>query len=225
VTPTGGVTETWVREALRVHRRYEKEIVEECGLCPWATRARTDDKVREFVLMQTDEALEPSAAAIESLCKDDRIEVAFLIYPRLEIPREDFHAFAARVRDAEAERRGPGNNPFVLAAFHPDAKPDLSDPERLIPFLRRTPDATVQLVRGSVLDHVRSGTPQGTRFFSMGAFDPTAFVTPAAPPLRERIARTNLATTERMGVDELTRRLDDIRRDRDESYRALQLRT
>jgi hypothetical protein len=127
------------------------------------------------------------------------------------------------VRDAEAERRGPGNNPFVLAAFHPDAKPDLSDPERLIPFLRRTPDATMQLVRGSVLDRVRSGTPQGTQFFSMGAFDPSAFVAPA-PPLRERIARTNLATTERMGLDELTRRLDDIRHDRDESYRALQSR-
>jgi hypothetical protein len=218
-----GVADAWVREALRVHRRYEVEIVEACGLCPWATRVRTDGKVREFVLMQTDEVMEPSAEAIESLCADDRIEVAFLIYPRLEIGRDEFHAFAARVRDAEAERRGPGNNPFVLAAFHPDAKPDLTDPERLIPFLRRTPDATMQLLRGSVLDRVRSGTPQGTQFFNVGDFDPSTFVAPA-PPLRERIARTNLATTERMGVAELTRRLDDIRRDRDESYKTLQLR-
>ncbi len=218
-----GVADAWVREALRVHRRYEVEIVEACGLCPWATRVRTDDKVREFVLMQTDEAMAPSAEAIESLCADDLIEVAFHIYPRLEIGRDDFHAFAARVRDAEAERRGPGNNPFVLAAFHPDATPDLTDPERLIPFLRRTPDATMQLLRGTVLDRVRSGTPQGTQFFNIGDFDPSAFVAPA-PPLRERIARTNLATTERMGLAELTRRLDDIRRDRDETYQALQSR-
>ncbi len=215
--------EAWIREALRVHHRYEKEIVEACGLCPWATRVRADGKVREFVLMQTDDALAPSAAAIESLCADDVIEVAFLIYPRFEVDRDAFNTFAARVRDAEAERRGPGNNPFVLAAFHPAANPDLSDPERLIPFLRRTPDATLQLLRASVLDRVRSGTPQGTQFFNIGDFDPSAFVAPP-PPLRERIARTNLATTERMGLAELTRRLDDIRRDRNESYQALQLR-
>lgn len=216
----GGDAE-WVREALRVHRRYETEIVEACGLCPWATRVRADGKMRECVLLQSDLALAPSAAAIESLCADDDVEVAFLIYPRLELTRDDFHAFAGRVRDAEAERHGPGNNPFVIAAFHPEAKPDLSDAERLIPFLRRTPDATLQLLRASVLDRVRSGTPQGTQFFNIGDFDPATFVAPA-PPLRERIARTNLATTERMGVDELTRRLDAIRRDRDESYRALQ---
>jgi hypothetical protein len=223
VTEAAGA-DPWVREALRLHRRYETEIVEACGLCPWATRSRTEGKIREAVLMQTDEALEPSAAAIARFCKDAHLEVAFLIFPRLEISRDDFHAFTARVRDAEVELHGPGNNPFVIAAFHPDAKPDLSDAERLIPFLRRTPDPTMQLLRASVLDRVRSGTPQGTQFFNIGDFDPASFVAPA-PPLRERIAKTNLATTERMGVGALTKKLDEIRRDRDESYRGLKARS
>ena len=44
------------------------------------------------------------------------------------------------------------------------------------------------------------------------------------PPLRERIAKTNLATARRVGLDVIKGCLDDIRRDRDETYGALAAR-
>ena len=76
-------------------------------------------------------------------------------------------------------------------------------------------------MRSSVLDAVRSGASQGTQFVSLAAVEASLSGASAMPPLRERIARANLTTTRRMGVDELRRLLDDIRRDRDEAYEAL----
>lgn len=211
----------WVREALRVHRRYQIEIVERCGLCPWAEAARLGGKVREHVLLQTDVAdVGPSLAAMEALAADRSVEVAFLVYPRLAVTRAGLEDFAAAVRDADARRHDLGKVPFVSAVFHPDAEPETDDPERLIPFLRRTPDPTFQLVRVAVLDSVRSLTSQGTQFVSLASFE--AIQSGYAPvPLRERIARTNLATVQRMGVEAMRRALDDIRRDRDEAYARL----
>ncbi len=106
----------------------------------------------------------------------------------------------------------------MFAAFHPDAAPDTTHAERLIPFLRRTPDPSIQLVRASALERVRAGSPEGTQFVDAAALDLRA-VYPL--PLRERIARANLATAQRIGIGELTRRLDEILRDRQETYAAL----
>jgi hypothetical protein len=221
--------DAWTEQALRLYRRYQLEIVEALNLCPWAERARLEGRVREHVLLQTDDAsVELSLLAIgdaESR-RDERtaapqVEVAILIYPRLKIGRADFDAFAARIRDAEAARHELGRVPFVSAVFHPEATADRSDAERLIPFLRRTPDPTIQLLRASVLERVRNRAPQGTQFVDLDALEASAAGGGDATPLRERIARSNLMTVERMGVGELTRRLDAIRRDRDESYRAL----
>jgi hypothetical protein len=213
----------WIREALRVHRRYQTEIVERCGLCPWAEGARLGGKVREHVLLQTDVGdVEPSLQALAGLAADSSVEVGFLVYPRISVSRSELEGFAARVRDADGARYELGRVPFVFAVFHPEGEPDTGDPERLIPFLRRTPDPTFQIVRVSVLDAVRSLTSQGTQFVNVSAFEALQAV-PAQPqvPLRERIARANLATVRRMGVDAMRRALDDIRRDRDESYARL----
>jgi len=213
----------WQREALRVHRRYQREVVEALGLCPWAERARLDGKVRERVLIETDERdVAPSVAAIGALVDDPDAEVVFLVYPRLALGRAAFDDFASRVRAADTARYPLGAVPFVFAVFHPDAEPDTGDPERLIPFLRRTPDPTLQLVRSSVLDAVRSVASQGTQFVSIGAIEASVSGTAGPPPLRERIARANLATARRTGVDALGRVLDDIRRDRDAAYAALE---
>ncbi|HEX4446201.1 MAG TPA: hypothetical protein VH044_05680, partial [Polyangiaceae bacterium] len=127
------------------------------------------------------------------------------------------------LRDADSRRHDLGAVPFVFAAFHPEAEPDTADPERLIPFLRRTPDPTLQVLRASVLDSIRSGASQGTQFLDMASLEAVITGT-VQPPLRERIARANLATAERIGITALRARLDDIRRDRDETYRALAAR-
>lgn len=214
-----------MREATRVHRRYQVEIVEACGLCPWAERSRVEGHVREFVLFETDPSrVEPSVEIMASLIAAEDIEVAFLIYPVLPLTRLEFESFAARVRTVDAATHEVGRIPFVSAAFHPEAAADVTQAERLIPFLRRSPDPTIQLIRGSVLERVRGVAPQGTQFIDLESHDMFA-TTPNAPPtasLRERIAKANLVTTLRIGVPELSRRMDEIRRDRDEAYGRVQ---
>ena len=218
------VQDRWTREAVRLHRRYQTEIVEAYRLCPWAERAIADGRVREAVILQDGSgAVEPSLAAIDSWIDDPTADVAFAIYPRLALGRQEFHDFAARLRNADTARHELGAVPFVFAAFHPEADPDTADPERLIPFLRRTPDPTLQFLRASALDGIRSGASQGTQFLDIASLDAILSGT-AQPPLRERVARANLATAERCGIAALRRHLDDIRRDRDETYRALAAR-
>jgi hypothetical protein len=204
-----------------LHRRYQTEIVEAYRLCPWAERAIADGRVREAVILQESGGeVEPSLAAIDSWVDDPTADVAFAIYPRLALGRQEFHEFAARVRSADTARHELGAVPFVFAAFHPEADPDMGDPERLIPFLRRTPDPTLQFLRASALDGIRSGASQGTQFLDIASLDAVLSGT-AQPPLRERVARANMATAERCGIAALRRHLDDIRRDRDETYGAL----
>jgi hypothetical protein len=214
----------WTREALRLHRRYQTEIVDAFGLCPWADRAAREGRVRERVSLQNDDTnMAPSLAALDAWMVDLGVDVAFLIYPRLRVSRTGFHDFTARLRDADTPRHPLGRVPFVMAAFHPDATADTSDPERLIPFLRRTPDPTLQVLRSTVLDGIRNGASQGTQFFNMASLD-AAFSGHSQPPLRERIAKTNLATSKRVGLEVIKGCLDDIRRDREETYRAFAAR-
>jgi hypothetical protein len=213
----------WTDEATRLHYRYQLEIVEACGLCPWAERARVGDNFRSRVLFQTDaREVGASLAAIDDFIADPRADVAVIVYPRLRLGRLEFERFMGTIRDADAARHSLGGIPFVCAAFHPDAVADASEAERLIPFLRRTPDPTIQLLRTTLLERVRNGTPQGTQFVDMRALnDEAAMRTPMS--LRERIATTNLATAERMGLAELGRRMDGIAHDRMTTYRALEL--
>lgn len=231
---TRGLEEdAWTEQALRLYRRYELEIVGALNLCPWAEKARLEGRVREHILLQTEDAsVEPSLLALRDAdsARDaptaaPEVDVALLIYPRLQIGRVDFDDFAARIRDAEAARHELGRVPFVSAVFHPLATPDRSQPERLIPFLRRTPDPTIQFVRASILERVRERAPQGTQFVDLASLDASASNGGEATPLRERIARSNLMTVERIGIAELTHRLDEIKRDRDASYRALAMVT
>jgi hypothetical protein len=98
---------------------------------------------------------------------------------------------------------------------------DLDEPERLIPFLRRTPDPCIQLVRMTTLKRVRSGTPEGTQFVDIASFE-AGLSTDAAPSLRERIARANHDTLKRMGVEEFSARIGDILHDRDMAYASLE---
>src|SRR5580658_6088423 len=121
-----GRGEAWIREAKRLSSRYRREIVEGCGLCPWAERARTDGRIAERVLLDTEARVDATVRAIEEFVADAKVLVAFLIYPRLSLSRSAFETFAARVRVADAGRHPLGEIPFVLAAFHPDATADLA---------------------------------------------------------------------------------------------------
>jgi hypothetical protein len=210
-----------IREALRLNRRYVTEIVEGLDLCPWAARALREGHVARRVIVERGDAGMPASLdAIAELARDETAEIGLLIYPRVDAGRLEFERFVGRLRERDAARHELGSIPFAMAAFHPDAPADLSDPERLIPFLRRSPDPTIQLVRESVLERVRGS--EGTSFVDLSSIDLAALsALEPSRSLRERIAGANLEMIARVGVAEVERRLADILRDRDESYARL----
>jgi hypothetical protein len=216
------VAQAWVREATRLHQRYVIEIVEQFGLCPWATRARLGGRVRVEVSLQSESAsLEPSLAALDQWALDDGMEVGFLLFPCLRLARVEFDRFTAMVRAANSKRHALGAAPFAMVAFHPEASPSLEDAERLIPFLRRTPDPCIQVIRIAVLDRVRGTVPEGTQFVDVNLLEAAATGAVAELSVRDRVCRANLETAQRVGVDELRRCMDEIHRDRDATYRRL----
>lgn len=214
------MTSEFAAQAVRLHTRYLVEIVEELGLCPWAKRSRVERTMRQHAseAETLDAAVDDTLAFIRSLDAEGHVEVAFAIFPRLDVERRAFDVVATRVTEREAARHPLGEVPFMMAAFHPDALADTRTPERFIPYLRRTPDACIQLVRATALEAVRERTPQGKRLVDVATFDPNS---PPDVPLRERIARTNLDTAHRLGLPELARRLAAIHADRDRTYAAL----
>jgi len=207
-----------VRQAIRIYRRYQVEIVEALTLCPWAERARLDARVAERVIVGSELDVEEPLREIERLARDPEVEIGLLIFPRLGLSRPEFERFVAGVIQKDSARREVGTTPFAMAAFHPDAEPDFGSPERLIPFLRRSPDPTIQLVRCSALDRVREGFNEGTHFMDVSMIATLELPSENTTPLRERIARANQRTVEQLGVAEIERRLSAIFTDRDATY-------
>ena len=206
-------------EALRVYRRYMLEVVEGFTLCPWAAAARRDGHVTEHVILAENIA-DPrqSLALLGCLAGQLETEIALFIYPDLQLDRLGFESFVRTVREQDAARYEVGGIPFAMAAFHPDARADVKDPERLIPFLRRTPDPTIQVVRRTALDRVRGNAPEGTQFFDLANLATLPLPQKEPLSLRQRIAQANLDTALEVGVERLEALFQDIRRDRDESY-------
>jgi len=209
-------------EALRVYRRYASEVVEAFTLCPWAAAARRDGHVVEAVILAENRA-DPrqTLSLLDSLTDRLETDIALFIYPDLELDRLGFESFVRTVRERDAARHEVGTIPFAMAAFHPDAQPDPSEPERLIPFLRRTPDPTIQVVRRTALDRVRGSVPEGSSFFDLANLGTLPLPQKEPVSLRQRIARANLDTALEVGLDTLEAVFQDIRRDRDQSYARL----
>lgn len=210
------------KEALRVYRRYMLEVVEAYKLCPWASAARRDGHVVELAILAENVAYpEQSLAHLERLSADLQIDIALFIYPDSNLDRLGFESFVRTLRELDAARYEVGTIPFAMAAFHPDARADVKDPERLIPFLRRTPDPTIQVVRRTALERVRDSRQEGTSFFDLN--DLATLPLPQKEPvsLRQRIARANFDTVLDVGIDSLEALFSDIRKDRDESYARL----
>ena len=212
-------------EALRVYRRYMLEVVEGFTLCPWAAAARRDGHVAECVILaENQHDPQQSLALLASLESTLETDIALFIYPDLELDRLGFEGFVRTLRERDAARYEVGTIPFAMAAFHPDARADLKEPERLIPFLRRTPDPTIQVVRRTALDRVRGSSQEGTSFFDLT--DLATLPLPQKEPvsLRQRIAQANLDTALEVGIETLETLFQDIRRDRDESYARIRRR-
>ena len=192
-----------VLEALRVNARYVEEVVIGWGLCPWAARAWNDGQVTQRVFTDAEPDAAPVAAFIDELGAKPDAAIGLAIFPRVACTVGAWERFAERVRRARRE--------FLAAAFHPEyappeyAPPEYAlpangapeggamDPARLVSFIRRTPDPTLQLVRASLLENLRG-------------------------PISDDVARANHATVRMRGLAALDALLTELRRDRDASY-------
>ena len=211
-------------EARRVYHRYVTEVVEAFGLCPWARRARMAGKVRLEVMLQIHPAPRDLVPCLDSIAADSNTDIGVLLFPRVGLDRHQFRRFVGRLREYDADRYPPGRAPLLMADFHPHAEPDMNSPERLVSFIRRTPDPTVQLLRSSVVHAARNHPDHGTVAHSGAILASLARASGCAgraadhKPLHQQVAEENHATIARFGVDQLRAILDDIRRDRDRSY-------
>ena len=135
------------RDALARHRRYQKEVVERYAVCPWAKAARKSGRVRAHVVAGVIDASE-LGPLVDRWAVDRDCDVGFVIVPGFDAGIEAFDRWSAHV----GKLRG---DVFLSAPFHPNAPSDSG----VVRFLRQTPDPTVQLVRRSRLDEVRAQDP------------------------------------------------------------------
>lgn len=209
---------------LRVYERYAVEVVERFGLCPWARSARESGSVVLRVLFSANQHdfTESIAALAELHHTTSTSDIALVIYPLLDLDRLGFEDFVRRLR-ARAEALQPTLDAFAMAAFHPSAEPDLSHPDKLVPFVRRSPDPTLQLVRKAALSAIK-GLSSGTAFVdvsTLSALGLKALADPAPKPVRERIAEQNLTTVREAGPAAIDAVLRDIAREREAAHQGL----
>lgn len=213
------------REAIRLCRRYIDEVVLPFDLCPWAAPALKQQRVEITAISEAVttpgaplmEAARRGAASLDACSPRPDLELVLLVYPRFMLARTEFDGLLRELRDQH------GSGSFVMAAFHPDAGPDTANAERLVPFLRRSPDPMVQAVRRDVLDRIEPGRGTGTAFVSLDRFLAGDLSAPPSPSPRERVAQANLETIRRVGTDVVERALASIHDDRRRTYEALGL--
>jgi hypothetical protein len=209
---------------LKVYERYAVEVVERFGFCPWARASREAGSVVLNVIFSVnhDDLSESLAQLAELSAASTDTDIALFIYPLLDLDRLAFEDFVRRLR-ALAETHRPPLDAFAMAAFHPSANVDLDDPDRLVPYVRRSPDPTLQLVRKSALSSIK-GLTSGTAFLDVASLSLAsleALSKPAPKAVRERIAEQNLSTVREVGPAAIDAVVTDIFREREAAHAAL----
>jgi hypothetical protein len=209
-------------ETRRLCERYVKEIVLRFALCPWAEPALRANLVQTIVI--TDFFSSPTdlpAAANAVVARlnqavDSPHELLLILLPRAEITRLEMDELLRRVRNLQKETSSTNASEasFALASFHPDASPDATSPERLIPYLRRSPDPMIQAVRTATLAKIDPDRGAGTYYFDPQSMDIQTLSTPSPEPLRLRVAKANLATCQKLGFEEVEAQVQSILEDR-----------
>ena len=201
--------EALAREALRLHERYHRELIERFSVCPWAKPARADGRTRAHVIIDVSCGPEELTPVLTQWAADPSVDVAFLIAPRFTGGADAFADWAASIGKQQREV-------FLTAPFYPSA-PDRAG---AIHFLRQTPDPTVQLVRRARLEEIRAqDPPHYTDIFDLDLRELEAEKAPRT------VAASVLAHNERMlereGRAEIRAILNDIREDRERTYAKL----
>jgi hypothetical protein len=168
------------------------------------------------------DAQDESLLHVEALAAHAEWEIGFLIFPRVDQSEpKRFRDYVARLQEAHVGGYPRGEAPIVMAAFHPNARLAMDTPARLVSFLRRSPDPTIQLVKQEVLARVSKGPSGGSVFASSLA--ELMKMQAEGPKLStsERIAQNNLERVSEEGPGRIEAILDDIVADRARAYAAL----
>lgn len=160
-----------------------QEVVLGFGLCPWAEPALRAGRVSRRVFLGAEldvAAVLPAIEGIEKLqlrsdaCSEGEpspVEVGLFLFPDHTGGWSAFDAFAERLRRADRARRDPAcPPPFLIATFHPEAPDVLTHPRQLAPFLRRSPDPMLQLVRTRALDRLKAHHPAASEDLAAATF-------------------------------------------------------
>lgn len=212
-------------ETLRLHERYQREVVEEFNLCPWARPARLGTKT--LALCDGGQTI---FERIDAAATSD-VEVAFVLLPTYSGRARALDEFVARLIATDARRHREQSPPFAMAAFHPATTSSSLDAlcaEALVTYLRRSPNPTIQLVRLDALARVRQGEPSGTAFIDPSQIDFNAWplkAQPERPSLRQRVARANHAVFRGPRGRELVRSVEAILEDRRSTFARLGMPT
>lgn len=206
-------------EACRLHQRYTVEVIERFDLCPWARKAGQEGQVWRRPLLQCNMEPGPTLALLdelEALPRPPQIVIA--IYPRLACGPREFDAMVARIKAADQERHR-GRPLYVSASFHPDYPLDERSPAALVPWLRRSPDPSLQLVHFPTLEEARGRTGKILFDYSPAAWEEVRRrIEKGTVP--ERVAADNLATFHGERA-EMERVVADIAADRARAYADL----
>lgn len=211
----------FTQEVKRVHARYLIEVVEAFGLCPWAKEARLKGRVNMHVTCVASPDPAALLAEVDACMREATTEIGMVICPLLQMSSAEFGHLVSDVRAAEEQRWPRGEQHLAFAGFHPNATPNLTTPERLVPYLRRSPDPMLQVVRIEVLARVRNSQEYGTSYVDpskLALLSLDELPIASVPPLAARVAQANMRTVTRVGIDALERILDDIQADRNRTY-------
>ncbi|MCC6644389.1 MAG: DUF1415 family protein [Polyangiaceae bacterium] len=207
----------FIAEVLRVHARFNAEIIEGLNVCPYAGPARAQGASVRRVSLSTD--VSATLHEIEAeLAPREEIEVAQIVFPLVTLGAAEF----SRMGSAHAEERSArsARRPiFVHAAFHPELPYGIDTPSRLVPLFRRAPDPMIQLIRLAVLDAVHRSRPRGSQFFSGGPEELARLLAAPRPEsVTDRITRENHERATAGGHEDVLAILADIAADRARAY-------
>lgn len=219
-----------------IHDRYQREVVEGLGLCPFARRSRELGRVHRPVFMiDPERALGPGEVVdrlAELIAAHDDVEIVLLTFPLPpdhawhEVAR--FERFLVEVRATWQSCVRPRD--FYMVAFHPQvARPSdrALTADSLVPLLRRSPDPVIQCVDAAMLDRVRKQAQENSRermLRDLEARDPAlaqlfARSISPDPELSGDIARQNFETLgDPAGLARLTAKIAELHIARERAY-------
>lgn len=201
--------ERLAREAIRLHDRYQIEIIERFALCPWARQARDGNRTRTHVVLDTPCLPNALAPVLEHWDTDESVDVCFVIAPRFEDGPEALARWASSLAALVEDR-------FLSAPFHPG----VNEVAGSVRFFRQTPDPTVQLIRRCRLEEVRAQDPPHYKdIFTVSLRDLQA--ERPVKTVAASVIEHNERVLESQGRQTLQAILDDIYADRDRTYAKL----